>query len=180
MTDSGSGNPLLESLPHSVPESCRVLLLGSMPGSASLAAQQYYAHPRNLFWSFMADLFGVGPDQPYEVRLQQLNAAGVGLWDVLEACERPGSLDSSIRRSSEVPNDIAALLRARPGIRIVGCNGAKAFELFQRHIVPVLAEGGEGIPSRPEILRLPSTSPANQSIPVDVKLAAWRKLLETG
>jgi hypoxanthine-DNA glycosylase len=171
--EPGQTLPLLESLPHSVPQSCSVLLLGSMPGAASLAAQQYYAHPRNLFWPFMAQLFAVDADQPYALRLQQLNAAGVGVWDVLQACERPGSLDSDIRRASEVPNDVAGLLLARPGISVVGCNGAKAFQLFQRHVAPVLEAGRA---ANLTVLRLPSTSPANQSIPRDVKLSAWQAL----
>jgi hypoxanthine-DNA glycosylase len=169
-------NPLLESLPPAVPDTARVLLLGSMPGAASLAAQQYYAHPRNNFWPFMSELFGVDSSQPYAERLRQLNAAGVGVWDVLQNCERPGSLDSSILRSTEVPNDVATLLQHRPQITMVGCNGAKAFQLFQRYVTPQLEKGSSETLARIKVLQLPSTSPANQSIPRQVKLDRWGAL----
>jgi hypoxanthine-DNA glycosylase len=172
-------NPLLESLPPAVPGAARVLLLGSMPGTASLAAQQYYAHPRNNFWPFMSELFGVDASLPYAGRLQQLNEAGVGVWDVLRACERPGSLDSSILSSTEVPNDVPTLLRNRPGITMVGCNGAKAFQLFQRYVRPELEKNSPETLARIQVLQLPSTSPANQSIPREAKLDKWRALAST-
>lgn len=162
----------LASLPPAVPERCNVLLLGSMPGAASLAAAQYYAHPRNLFWPFMQELFGVQTDAPYQERVEQLNAADVGLWDVLRHCERPGSLDSSIKRTSEEPNDLPGLLHAHPEIRVIGCNGTKAFQLLKRHSVPEL-------PETPAVVQLPSTSPANMSIPYAVKLQRWRDALRT-
>ncbi len=146
----------------------RVLVLGSMPGVRSLAASRYYAHPRNLFWPLMGELFGVGPDLPYPERLARLNAAGVALWDVLAACERPGSLDSAIVRATEVPNDIPGLLAAHPSLRVVACNGAAAHKLYLRHIAPQVG----ALP----VLALPSTSPANASISRDVKRAAWAAL----
>ena len=97
----------------SISPRCRVLILGTMPGVASLAAGQYYAHPRNQFWDIMGALFGAGRDLSYARRLARLRAAGVALWDVVAECERPGSLDSAIRR--EKPNDLAGLLRFDPG-----------------------------------------------------------------
>src|SRR5690242_7220326 len=97
------------SFPPQVAEGCRVLVLGTVPSLRSLEMRQSYAHAHNLFWPFMGVLYCAGPDLPYAERIALLQAAGVGIWDVLKHRERPGSLDSSIRPESEVPNDIPAL-----------------------------------------------------------------------
>lgn len=162
------------SFPPQVAEGCRLLVLGTVPSLRSLEMRQSYAHPHNLFWPFMGELYDAGPDLPYAERIARLHAAGVGIWDVLKHCERPGSLDSSIRPESEVPNDIPGLLDTHPTIRAIALNGAKAQQVFARRI------GGRIGPARLadiEILALPSTSPANASIPRTVKLERWRDLL---
>src|SRR5437763_7222683 len=111
--------------PQSAPD-CRVLILGSMPGERSLALGQYYGHPQNLFWPFMGALCGAGPELSYRARLAQLKQAGIGLWDVLAQCVRPGSLDGRIERASEVPNDLAGLITRRPRLAAIALNGGKA------------------------------------------------------
>ena len=127
----------LTSLAAVLPPDTRLLVLGSMPGAASLAAQQYYAHPRNAFWPIMSQLFGFAADLPYPQRLMQLQAQGIGLWDVLQSCERQGSLDSAIR--AETPNDFASLLQQQPQIRALAFNGAKAAQSFRKLVLPTLA-----------------------------------------
>jgi hypothetical protein len=97
---------LLRGLPPQAAPDCRVLVLGSMPGAASLAAARYYAHPRNRFWPLMGALCGFDPALDYPLRLAALQAAGVGLWDVIGTCERRGSLDADIVRGSEVANPL--------------------------------------------------------------------------
>src|ERR1035437_725684 len=103
---------LVASFPPQVGAGCRVLVLGTVPSMRSLHMRQSFAHPHNLFWPFMGTLFDAGVELPYAERIARLHAAGIGIWDVLKQCERPGSLDSSIRAGSEVANDIPALLDA--------------------------------------------------------------------
>ena len=146
----------------------RVLVLGSMPGAASLAAAEYYAHPRNAFWPIMGALFGAGPELPYAARLQRLNGAGVALWDVIASCERPGSLDAAIDPASIQTNDFAALFAACPGIGHVFFNGAAAETAFRRHVRSRIT-----LPPL-QFTRLPSTSPAHAARDFDAKLAAWQ------
>lgn len=151
----------------------RLLILGSMPGEASLAAQQYYAHPRNLFWPFMDALFGVPAAAPYAERLRRLNAAGVALWDVLAACERPGSLDGRIVRASEVANDFAAFFAQHRALEAIALNGGKAAEAFARHV----QRASPSAVARLRVLHLPSTSPANAGQSAAHKLDRWRAAL---
>lgn len=151
----------------------RILVLGSMPGRRSLDERRYYAHPRNLFWPFMARIAGFQEGLDYEARVQALLESGVALWDVLGACERPGSLDASIRRGSESPNPIGELLESHRSIGLVACNGGKALQLLHRHVWPALPEA---VKARVEVLGLPSTSPANASIPLAERQRAWMQL----
>ena len=161
------------SFPPQVGAGCRVLVFGTVPSLKSLEMRQSYAHPQNLFWPFMGALYDAGPELPYAERIARLHAAGVGIWDVLKHCERPGSLDSSILAASEVPNDIPALLEAYPTIEAIALNGGKAQQVFARRIAPAIpAERLDRI----AILALPSTSPANASIPKAEKLERWREL----
>lgn len=160
--------------PAQVSQACRVLVLGSMPGIASLQAAQYYAHPRNRFWPLMQRLCGVDATAPYATRIAALNAAGVGLWDVIGQCQRRGSLDAAIVRGSEVPNALGALIATLPQLRAVACNGGTAYQLFQRCVVPTLAATGQA----PAIWSLPSTSPANAAWPLPRLQAAWQPLAD--
>ena len=166
---NGTGARIRCFLPVADPATARVLVLGSMPGVASLAAGQYYAHPRNQFWPIMGALFGADPALPYERRLTLLTQAGIALWDVLASCERQGSLDAAIDVRSAQANDFAAFLDAHPLITRVCFNGALAATRFQRDVMPHVRAL--------HMTRLPSTSPAHAGMSAADKLAAWRQAL---
>jgi TDG/mug DNA glycosylase family protein len=158
------------SFPPIAAADARVLVLGTMPSIASLAKRQYYGHPQNAFWRIMGRLFGAGPEVPYEERKAILCDAGVAVWDVLAECDRPGSLDNSIRRESEVVNDFPEFYRGHPQIRTVFFNGQKSESLFRRHAMADLA----AIVGPIEFVRLPSTSPAHAGRSFAEKLSAWQ------
>ncbi len=161
-----------QSFPPVADSSARVLILGSMPGAVSLAAHEYYAHPRNAFWRIMGDLIGAGTDLPYARRLEKLKAAGIALWDVIAECHRPGSLDSAIVGESVVANDFSAFLAVHRSIRHVFFNGGAAETKFRRHVLPQVKNLGLNY------CRLPSTSPAHAARGYAEKLAAWRVIVE--
>lgn len=169
---------LLNSFPALIGPTPRALILGSMPGVASLTAGRYYAHPQNRFWPLMGALVGAGPHLEYPERCQRLMDAGIALWDVLACCEREGSLDSSIRDDTAEANDFAVLFSRCPTIGTVMFNGSKAERCFQRFVTPLLNESGAPPPGL-RLLRLPSTSPANASQSGAYKLAAWREGLQS-
>lgn len=145
----------------------RTLLLGSFPGAASLAAQQYYAHPRNQLWRLLSALTGDDlAGLPYEERLARLLAHRIGLWDVLEACERSGSLDANIRNPAA--NDFARLRTLCPQLLVIGFNGQSAGKF-----APGFAAAGF------KTLVLPSSSPAHAMLTFEQKLLLWRQLVFT-
>ena len=160
--------PLLLGLPPIIDDGARVLILGNMPSVMSLAAQQYYANPRNAFWRITGEIFGFDTGAPYEIRTAALVARGVAVWDVLKACRRQGSLDSAVEPASMVANDFERLFAARPTIERVCFNGAAAEKNFMRLAPRVDREIS--------YLRLPSTSPA-QTMRYQDKLRAWRTVL---
>lgn len=138
-----------------------------MPGAESLRQQQYYAHPRNLFWDIMGELFGAGREQPYERRLAILRKERVALWDVAHTCRRQGSLDSNITEAKA--NDLPSLFKTAPKIHTIFFNGQKAAELFRKLAQPELDREFR-------LETLPSTSPANASITKNDKVKAWNQL----
>jgi hypoxanthine-DNA glycosylase len=146
----------------------RALILGSLPGESSLKLGQYYGHPRNRFWELVGaalreDLRALA----YARRLERLKARGVALWDVVGSARRQGSLDSAIR--DERRNPVLALI-ARTRVRAVFFNGRKAADSFARF------DGA--LPPGVTCATLPSSSPANASIPWEAKTAAWSALAD--
>ena len=142
----------------------RVLIVGSMPSVKSLADSEYYAHPRNAFWPVMFEIFGVEPTRDYEAKKALIREHGLALWDVAQACEREGSLDSNMRDITY--NDFSALFEVCPHIHTVLCNGGTAHALFIK----------SGYAGERRIYRMPSTSPA-YTMAYAKKLEVWKETL---
>ena len=151
----------------------RVLILGSLPGDQSLRRRQYYGHPQNQFWKLLGAAFGQDlPPLEYERKCAFLLRKRIALWDVLEAAERRGSLDTAICK--ERPNDLPALFGELPRLRAVGCNGGKAHRSFRRHFGVWLNE----FPGEISLCRLPSSSPAYAAMPLEAKARQWGQFLD--
>ncbi len=141
----------------------QVLILGSLPGVASLAAGRYYAHPQNQFWRLVGGVIGVDlAALDYDARLAALLESGVGLWDAVASARRHGSLDTAIREVDA--RDIAALAATLPQLRLIAFNGQAAARIGRATLPP-------GVPH----LVLPSSSPAH-TMPLAAKAAAWAAL----
>jgi double-stranded uracil-DNA glycosylase len=151
----------------------RILVLGSLPGVASLVAHQYYAHPRNAFWRILAEITGCSATASYAERVAAAKRARLAIWDVLAAARRPGSLDSAIDAATVVTNDFNTFLARYRSIELICLNGTAAATLFTRHAVPQLDPHAARVPR----VRLPSTSPAHASLTFARKRAAWHKAL---
>lgn len=160
---------MIHSFPPAADEHTRILIIGSMPGGASLKAGEYYAYKHNQFWPMMFDLLANGRAcSNYRDKLNTLLSRGIGLWDALESCEREGSLDGNITRPK--PNDFPALFKRFPGIHTLLFNGQAARAHFKRAF---------GDPAGKICRTLPSTSPAHASRPYEEKKEIWRAALET-
>ncbi len=157
---------LLQGLGPVVDPDTRLVVLGSFPGVASLAAQQYYGHPRNHFWPILSAIWGVDL-QPlaYPQRIEAIRSRGLGLWDVYACCEREGSLDSAIEKARF--NDLGSLKTRAPRLRAVAHNGGESARALKHTQSLGVA-----------VHRLPSSSPANASWSFERKLAAWRAVFE--
>ncbi|WP_394674209.1 DNA-deoxyinosine glycosylase [uncultured Chryseobacterium sp.] len=149
-----------------VDENSEILILGSVPGVRSLEKQQYYAHPQNKFWKIIFELLNEEPTENYTQRIAVLKKHHIALWDVIDSCERKGSLDSEIR--NEEANRVDELLNGHPNIKAVFCNGGKSYKNVQKML---------GKDYRLPVFLLPSTSPLH-TVSLEQKLESWKKITE--
>ncbi|KMQ64534.1 DNA glycosylase [Chryseobacterium angstadtii] len=156
----------ISSFPPVIDNQAEILILGSIPGVKSLEKQQYYAHPQNKFWTLIFHLLNEKPTDDYMERLNVLKKNHIAVWDVIDSCERKGSLDTEIK--NEEANPIAELLDEYPNIKAVFCNGGKSYKSLQKLL---------GKNYRLPIFQLPSTSPLH-TVSFDRKLEDWKKILE--
>lgn len=174
-----SESPMLTAFAAMSRPDAKLLILGSMPGVASLDANRYYAHPRNAFWSIMQScLLANGThsaaSENYEALVKLLLDNRIALWDVLEQCHRPGSLDSAIDRKTAIVNDFTEFLNQHRTLDTIIFNGKTAEKLFRQKVLATLENSGCAIP----IMRvLPSTSPAMASLNLQDKTDIWRTAL---
>ncbi len=158
-----------------------ILILGSLPGVASLNAAQYYAHPRNQCWPILEQLFGIDAQLDYPSKLAAAQNQGIAFWDLVKSASRQGSLDSAIIHSSMTQNRLVDLLQELPQLQHIALNGQKAAQLFQQQIQqdPALqdwlcqAKKCHGLSWH----ALPSTSPAYAAMSFAQKVACWRQAL---
>ena len=140
----------------------RVLILGTLPSVKSREQQFYYGHPQNRFWKLLA---GITEEEnvPSSIseKTQFLLRNRIAVWDVIEECDIIGSSDSSIK--NVVPADLSRILNAAP-IREIYANGTKAYELYMKYSYETTGR---------EIVKLPSTSPANAAFQMDRLLSVW-------
>jgi TDG/mug DNA glycosylase family protein len=160
---------MIIAFPPILPENPHTLILGTMPGGKSLERKQYYAHPQNQFWKFMGDIYGAGPNLPYEERIRILKGQGVAVWDVLYACTRQGSMDANIKNG--IVNNFEEFYQQNPNISLVVFDSLTAEKIYKKQVMPTLSK-------KLEYKRVPSPSPAHARLPYAAKLALWSNALQ--
>lgn len=155
----------IQSFPSISNKNSKVLILGTMPGIASLTLNQYYGHPQNVFWKLLFTIFNEPYSTEYEIRKKLLLNQNIALWDVLQTCVREGSLDSAIEQ--EIPNDFTDFLASHPNIQHIFFNGQKAAKYFKKYVQ---------VSNHYQFMTLPSTSPANAGISFEKKLQIWKNV----
>ena len=178
---STTTRPTVTAFPAVSQQDATVLILGSMPGVASLNAQKYYAHPRNAFWFIMQSLFGSSASDDgagliahdnYTDKINRLKQSRVALWDVLSECSRTGSLDSNIDKKSIRCNDFNEFFASHQQLTVIAFNGKMAEQLYRKHVLPELNNSPET-----RLVSLPSSSPAMAMMTREEKANAWREQL---
>ena len=151
----------------------RVLVLGSMPSQKSLEKVEYYGHPQNAFWKIMIRYFDLDKDLDYQSRLKHVLDSGIAIWDVIQSCERPGSMDADIVKETIVVNEIEELTRKEPSIKAILLNGGTAETTFKKHL------SKENFIKRGiKLEKMPSTSPAYAKMSLDDKYKIWSRVLD--
>ena len=153
------------SFPSISNKDAKVLILGTMPGIASLELNQYYGHPRNAFWKLLFTIFDEPFSTAYETRKNLVLKNKIAVWDVLQVCVREGSLDSAIEQ--EIPNDFKEFLETYPKIELIVFNGQKAAKFFKQYV---------SVTKDYTLVTLPSTSPANAGVSFERKLEEWHNI----
>jgi hypoxanthine-DNA glycosylase len=156
----------ISSFPPIINNTSKIIILGSIPGVKSLEKQQYYGHPQNKFWRIIFELFNEEFTEDYAERIAVLKKHHIAIWDVIDSCERKGSLDSEIK--NEEANQIPELLEEYPNIQAIFCNGGKSYKNLQKLL---------GKNFRIPIYLLPSTSPLH-TISFERKFEDWKRILE--
>lgn len=155
----------ISSFPPFIDDRSKILILGSIPGVKSLEKQQYYAHPQNKFWKIIFELFNEDFTENYDERIAVLKKYHIAIWDVIDSCERKGSLDSEIK--NEEANQIGELLEQYPNVKAIFCNGGKSYKNLQKIL---------GKNYRIPIILLPSTSPLH-TVSFEKKYEEWKVIL---
>lgn len=150
------------SFPPISSQDSKILILGTMPGTKSLELNQYYGHKQNNFWKFLFTIIGEEFSMDYQTRKNLLIKNKIALWDVLQFCDRIGSLDSAIK--NEIANDFESFLNTHPQIEYIFFNGQKAEAFFKKYV---------HLEKEYKSFTLPSTSPANASKTFQDKLKEW-------
>jgi hypoxanthine-DNA glycosylase len=156
----------ISSFPPFIDKQSKILILGSIPGVKSLEKQQYYAHPQNKFWKIIFELFSEEFTEDYSERINILKKNHIAIWDVIDSCERKGSLDSEIK--NEEANQVEELLESYPNFQAIFCNGGKSYKNLQKLL---------GKNFKIPIYLLPSTSPLH-TISFEKKFDEWKKVLD--
>ena len=144
-----------------------------MPGVKSLEQNEYYAHKQNAFWHIMHRHFKVYEDFTYKQRIKMLLNNNIALWDVIASCKRKGSLDSSIKSETIIVNDFPDILLENPNLKYIFCNGNAAYTAFNKHVLKDLDHFLDI-----EVIKLPSSSPANTRMTKEEKVKAWEIIKE--
>lgn len=163
---------MIDCLPPFIPDNACIVILGSMPGNASLQHGEYYSQQNNQFWRLLATVFNEEMGVQYAEKTQFLALHGIALWDVFHTCDRAGSLDSAI--TSAAVNDFADFFSQHPAIRRILLNGRAAEEAFRAKVAPL-----QHLPDGLQVIYVPSSSPTpGRNVKTfDEKVVAWRAAL---
>ena len=158
---------MLQAFPPLLANNCHTIILGSMPGRKSLVEHEYYAHPYNVFWNILFNIYDEVPSESYEIREKLILQNGLGIWDVFMFCEREGSLDANIEHP--IANDFETFFKQHPSIQRVVFNGKSPMNFYKKHVGDFYGK---------KVVALPSTSPTYANMRPPQKQMFWKEFFE--
>lgn len=145
-------------------EKSKILILGSFPSVKSREEKFFYAHPQNRFWKVISFLTNETFPKTIDEKKSLLLKYNIALWDVIKKCDIVGSSDSSIE--NVVINDFSVIFN-KANIKKIFANGDKAYKLFRKYYSKDF-----------EIIKLPSTSPANAQYSFERLCEEWEMIFK--
>lgn len=145
----------------------RILILGSFPSVKSRINGFFYGNPQNRFWKIISKVTNNLLPTNISEKKALLLTNHIALWDVVKTCDIEGSKDNSIRNI--IPNDLSIILN-QSSIKTIFANGNMAYNLYDKYSKNLYSMN---------IIKLPSTSPANASYNFEKLFEIWNKSLKS-
>ena len=148
----------------------KILILGSFPSVVSRKFGFYYANPQNRFWRVLAGILNAPLPESTDEKIKFLLANKIAIYDAAISCEIKGSSDAKM--TSVAPANLE-LIFSGSHIAQVFANGSKAHEICEKYLKNQILNA-----TSKEVVKLPSTSPANAKFSIDKLVSEWSVIAE--
>ena len=149
----------------------KILILGSFPSVISRKFGFYYTNPQNRFWRVLARILNDDVPESIDEKIKFLLSHHIAIYDAAISCEIEGSSDAKM--SKIVPVNLEPIFKTA-NITQVYANGGKAYEICKKYL-----EDGIIKATKNEVIKLPSTSPANAKFSLERLTNEWTVIART-
>ena len=149
----------------------KILILGSFPSIVSRKFGFYYANPQNRFWRVLARILNADLPKSKDEKIKFLLSHNIAIYDAAISCEIKGSNDAKM--SKIVPVNLNPIFK-EANIKQVYANGGKAYEICKKYLEDEIIKA-----TKNEVIKLPSTSPANAKFSLERLTNEWSMIVRT-
>ncbi|WP_103580789.1 DNA-deoxyinosine glycosylase [Campylobacter concisus] len=149
----------------------KILILGSFASVISRNFGFYYTNPQNRFWRVLAGILNAAVPESTDEKIKFLLFHHIAIYDAAISCEIKGSNDAKM--SKIVPVNLKPIFK-EANIRQVYANGGKAYEICKKYLEDEIIKA-----TKNEVIKLPSTSPANAKFSLEKLAKEWSVIVRT-